>query len=226
MIGSANLPLQKPEDAPQSDVAAPATQSEPSLERSTRNNTGAEAAASSPVPQGIQQHVSTRSPSPVSLGAARSSSTSSAPPTEAADKSTQSQSQSQPQNQSPSKSSSQNKGPVETFSSHLSAPNQESGQNTLSVDPRVTTQQSHVEQAAQEVSFQQPPTQQRPTLDFVQSSAEEPTTSSLRFDTQIPPAQHVLTQGVSIKPYCFPAIPPPRHHWWFGSFTDQEHLRA
>jgi hypothetical protein len=129
MIGSANLPLQKPEDAPQSDVAAPATQSEPSLERSTRNNTGAEAAASSPVPQGIQQHVSTRSPSPVSLGAARSSSTSSAPPTEAADKSTQSQSQSQPQNQSPSKSSSQNKGPVETFSSHLSAPNQESGQN-------------------------------------------------------------------------------------------------
>jgi hypothetical protein len=207
MIGSANLPLQKPEDAPQSDVAAPATQSEPSLERSTRNNTGAEAAASSPVPQGIQQHVSTRSPSPVSLGAARSSSTSSAPPTEAADKSTQSQSQSQPQNQSPSKSSSQNKGPVETFSSHLSAPNQESGQNTLSVDPRVTTQQSHVEQAAQEVSFQQPPTQQRPTLDFVQSSAEEPTTSSLRFDTQIPPAQHVLTQGVSITSSPIASLP-------------------
>jgi hypothetical protein len=215
MIGSANLPLQKPEDAPQSDVAAPATQSEPSLERSTRNNTGAEA-ASSPVPRVIQQHVSTRSPSPVSLGAARSSSTSSAPPTEAADKSTQSQSQSQsqsqPQNQSPSKSSSQNKGPAEAFSSHLSAPNQESGQNTLSIDPRVTTQQSHVEQAAQEVSFQQPPTQQRPTLDFVQSPAEEPTTSSLRFDTQIPPthqasAQHRLTQVVSIPSSPIASLP-------------------
>lgn len=199
MIGSANLPLQKPEDAPQSDVAAPATQSEPSLERLTRNNTAVEA-ASSPVPQGIQQHVSTRSPSPVSPGAARSSSTSSAPPTETADKSTQSQSQ--PQNQPPSKSPSQNKLPVVEFSFDQSARNQNSGQNTVPVQPQATTQQSHVEQAAQEVSFQQPPTQQRPTFDFVQSSAEEVTTSSLRFDTQIPPtyqasAQHVLTQGVS-----------------------------
>ncbi|KAI4845080.1 hypothetical protein E4T44_05818, partial [Aureobasidium sp. EXF-8845] len=190
---------QKPEDAPQSDVAAPATQSEPSLERLTRNNTAVEA-ASSPVPQSIQQHVSTRSPSPVSPGAARSSSTSSAPPTETADKSTQSQSQ--PQNQPPSKSPSQNKLPVVESSSDQSTRNQNSGQNTVSVQPQATTQQSHVEQAAQEVSFQQPPTQQRPTFDFVQSSAEEVTTSSLRFDTQIPPtyqasAQHVLTQGVS-----------------------------
>jgi uncharacterized coiled-coil protein SlyX len=199
VIGSANLPLQKPEDAPQSDVAAPATQSEPSLERSTRNNTAVEAATSS-VSQGIQQHVSTRSPSPASLGAARSSSTSSAPPTEAADKSTQSQSQ--PQNQPSSKSPSQNKLSVVESPSDQSARNQDSAQNTVSVQPQATTQQSHVEQAAQEVSFQQPPTQQRPTFDFVQSSAEEVTTSSLRFDTQILPthqvsAQHILTQGGS-----------------------------
>ncbi|KAI4845732.1 hypothetical protein E4T44_05459, partial [Aureobasidium sp. EXF-8845] len=194
---------QKPEDAPQSDVAAPATQSEPSLEQSTRNNTAVEA-ASSPVHQGIQQHVSTRSPSPVSLGAARSTSTSSAPPTEAVDKSTQSQSQ--PQDQPPSKSPSQNKLPVVQSLSDQSARNQNPDQNTVSVQPQATIQQSHVEQAAQEVSFQQPPTQQRPTLDFVQSSAEEVTTSSLRFDTQIPPT-HVLTQGVSSLSSPFASLP-------------------
>lgn len=193
MIGSADLPLQKPEDAPQSDVAA-STQSEPSLEPSTRNNTGVPVeAASSPVAQGVIHQVSTRSPSPV-LGAARSSSNSTAPPTEPADQSIQSQSQPQPQNQSSSSSTSKNKVPIETSSVEKSAHNQASDQNTVSVQPHFT-QQSHVDQAAQQVSFQQPPTQQRPTLDFVQSSAEEVTTSSLGFNTQIAPA---FTQGVSI----------------------------
>ncbi|KAI4765871.1 hypothetical protein E4T52_14062 [Aureobasidium sp. EXF-3400] len=193
---------QKPEDAPQPNVAAPATESEPPLELTTRKDTGGEA-ASSPVAPGIIHHVSTRSPSPASLGAARSSSTSSAPPTEAADKSTQSQSelQSQPQNQSSSDLPSQNEAPVERLPSpsRSAVINQESGQNTVSVQPQVT-QQSHVEQAAQQVSFQQPPTQQRPTLDFVQSSAEEGTPSSLGFNTQIAPAQRVLAVSIPSSP--------------------------
>lgn len=191
MIGSADLLLQKPEDAPHSDVAAPAS-SEPSLELSTRNNTGVPVeAASSPAAQETVHRVSTRSPPPA-LGAARSSSTPSAPSSVPADKSTQSQSH--PGNQSSAKSSSKNKNPVETSSSIPAALNQESGQDT-SVQPQVTTQQSHVDQAAQQVSFQQPPTQQRPTLDFVQSSAEEVTTSSLGFNTQIASA---FGQEVSI----------------------------
>lgn len=193
MIGSADLPLQNPKDAPQSDVAALAS-SEPLLELSTRNNTGPSVeAASGPAARGHQ--VSTRSPSPA-LGAARSRSNSTVPPTEAADQSIQSQSelQSQPQDQSSSSSTSKNKALVEASSSYPAALNQESGQDN-SVQPQVTTQQSHVDQAAQQVSFQQPPTQQRPTLDFVQSPAGEVTTSSLGFNTQIAPA---ITQVLSI----------------------------
>ncbi|KAH0190908.1 hypothetical protein KCU99_g3251, partial [Aureobasidium melanogenum] len=213
---------QKPEDAPQSDVAAPATQTGPSLELSTRNKIVTEA-ASSPIAHGISEHVSTRSPSPASLGAVRSSSTSSAPPTEAADKSTQSQSQSESYHQLPAISRAQNEAQSEPPSSP-SAPNQESGQNTLSHQTQATNQQSHVEQAAQQTSFQlqQPPTQQIPPFEFAQSSAEEVTTSSLGFNTQIAPAhqapahqapahqapaQHESAQGVSIP--SSPIASPP-----------------
>ncbi|KAG9648316.1 hypothetical protein KCU64_g9834, partial [Aureobasidium melanogenum] len=203
---------QKPEDAPQSDVAAPATQTGPSLERSTRNKIVTEA-ASSPIVQGIAEHVSTRSPSPASLGAVRSSSTSSAPPTEAADKSTQSQSQSETHHQLPATSQAQNEAQSEAPSSP-SAPNQDFGQNTLSHQTQATNQQSHVEQAAQQTSFQlqQPPTQQIPPFEFAQSSAEEVTTSSLRFNTQIAPVhqasvQHVSAQGLSIP--SSPIASPP-----------------
>ncbi|KAI4758095.1 hypothetical protein E4T52_09716 [Aureobasidium sp. EXF-3400] len=226
--------VQKPEDAPQSDVAAPATQTGPSLELSTRNKIVTEA-ASSPIAHGIAEHVSTRSPSPASLGAVRSSSTSSAPPTEAADKSTQSQSQSQSEShhQLPATSQAQNEAQSDPPSSP-SAPNQESGQNTLSHQTQATNQQSHVEQAAQQTSFQlqQPPTQQIPPFEFAQSSAEEVTTSSLGFNTQIAPAhqapahqapahqapahqasahqasvQHESAQGVSIP--SSPIVSPP-----------------
>ncbi|KAK6004648.1 hypothetical protein QM012_008510 [Aureobasidium pullulans] len=188
--------VQKPEDAPQSDVAAPATQSEPSLELSTRNKTVAEA-ASSPIVQGTAEHVSTRSPSPASLGAVRSSSTSSAPPTEAADKSTQSQSQSETHHQLPAKSQAHNEASSEAPSSSSALDKeQEPGQNTLSLQTQATNQQSHVEQAAQRTSFQvqQPPTQQIPPFEFAQSFAEEVTTSSLGFATQIQPAHHASAQ--------------------------------
>lgn len=205
MIGSANLPLQKPEDAPQSDVAAPAT--EPSLELSTGNKINTEA-ASSPVVQGIAEHVSTRSPSPASPGAVRSSSTSSAPPTEAADKSTQSQSQSETNHQSPTKPQAQDEAPSEAPSSS-SAPNQEPGQNNLSVQTQATKQPSHVEQAAQQTSFQlqQPPIQQIPPFEFAQSSAEEVTTSSLAFNTQIQPAHQAPAQLESVQEVSFPSSP-------------------
>ncbi|KAG9894144.1 hypothetical protein KCU94_g12358, partial [Aureobasidium melanogenum] len=206
--------VQKPEDAPQSDVAAPATQTGPSLELSTRNKIVPEA-ASSPIAQGIAEHVSTRSPSPASLGAVRSSSTSSAPPTQAANKSTQSQSQSQSQSEThhqlPATSQAQN----EAQSGAPSSPSdQESGQNTLSHQTQATNQQSHVGQAAQQTSFQlqQPPTQQIPPFEFAQSSAEEVTTSSLGFNTQIAPAhqasvQHESAQGLSIP--SSPIASPP-----------------
>ncbi|KAH0366431.1 hypothetical protein KCU65_g5390, partial [Aureobasidium melanogenum] len=199
--------VQKPEDAPQPDVAAPATQSEPSLELSTRNKI-AEEAASSPIAQGIAEHVSTRSPSPVSLGAVRSSSTSSAPPTEAADKSTQSQSQSQSQSEThhqlPATSQAQNEVQSEAPSSP--APNQESGQNILSHQTQATNQQSHVEQAAQQTSFQlqQPPTQQIPPFEFAQSSAAEATTSSLGFNTQIQSADQTPAHQASAPPSSAP----------------------
>ncbi|KAG9646693.1 hypothetical protein KCU64_g10428, partial [Aureobasidium melanogenum] len=196
---------QKPEDAPQSDVAAPA--SEPSLELSTRNKIVTEA-ASSPIAQGIAEHVSTRSPSPASLGAVRSSSISSAPPTEAADKSTQSQSQSETHHQLPATSQAQNEAQSEAPSSP-SAPNQESGQNTLSHQTQATNQQSHVEQAAQQTSFQfqQPPTQQIPPFEFAQSSAEQVTTSSLGFNTQIQPAYQAPAQQESIQEVSIPSSP-------------------
>ncbi|KAH0335695.1 hypothetical protein KCU81_g8909, partial [Aureobasidium melanogenum] len=211
--------VQKPEDAPQPDVAAPATQSEPSLELSTRNKI-VEEAASSLIAQGIAEHVSTRSPSPVSLGAVRSSSTSSAPPTEAADKSTQSQSQLQSETHQQLSATSQAQDEVQSEApSSPSAPNQESGQNTLSLQTQPTNQQSHVEQAAQQTSFQlhQPPTQQIPPFEFAQSSVEEVATSSLGFNTQIqpahqapahqPPIQHESAEGVSIP--SSPIASPP-----------------
>ncbi|KAG9972852.1 hypothetical protein KCU72_g24140, partial [Aureobasidium melanogenum] len=79
---------------------------------------------------------------------------------------------------------------------------------------QATNQQSHVEQAAQQTSFQlqQPPTQQIPPFEFAQSSAEEVTTSSLRFNTQIAPVhqasvQHVSAQGLSIP--SSPIASPP-----------------
>lgn len=204
MIGSANLPLQTPEDAPQSDVGAPAT--EPSLELSTGNKIATEA-ASSPVVQGIAEHVSTRSPSPASLGAVRSSSTSSAPPTEAADKSTQSQSQSETNHQSPTKPQAQDEAPSNTHSP--SAPNQEPDQNNLSVQTQATNQPSHVEQAAQQTSFQvqQPPIQQIPPFEFAQSSAEEITTSPLAFNTQIQPAHQAPAQPESVQEVSFQSSP-------------------
>ncbi|KAH0386330.1 hypothetical protein KCU92_g2759, partial [Aureobasidium melanogenum] len=200
---------QKPEDAPQSDVAAPATQTGPSLELSTRNKIVTEA-ASSPIAHGIAEHVSTRSPSPASLGAVRSSSTSSAPPTEAADKSTQSQSQSETYHQLPAISRAQNEAQSELPSSP-SAPNQESGQNTLSHQTQATNQQSHVEQAAQQTSFQlqQPPTQQIPPFEFAQSSAEEVTTSSLGFNTQIAPAHQAPARQAPARQA--PAHQAPAH---------------
>lgn len=202
MIGSADLPFQNPEDAPQSDVAALAASEQPPLELSTRNNTSVPAeAASSPAAQGTIHQVSTRSPSPA-LGAARSSSNSTAPLTDPADQSTESQSHPGNQSSHPAKSSSKNKDLIEAPSSSPAALNQESGQDASVHPPQVSTQQSHVDQAAQQVSFQQPPTQQRPTLDFVQSSAEEVTTSSLAFNTQIAPA-------FAFAPVSLPSSPVP-----------------
>ncbi|CAD0112115.1 unnamed protein product [Aureobasidium uvarum] len=194
----------------QSDVAGTATQSEPSLGLSTRNII-ATAVASSVIAQVVAANVSTRSPSPVSLGAVRSSSTSSAPPTEAADKSTQSQSQShsQPHQHSSSKSHSKSEASVEASSSSA-IPNQETSQNTASGQAQAaTTQQSHVEQAAQQISFQlqQPPVQQIVPFEFAQSPAEEATTSSLEFATQIASVQQAPAPESPSQPASVQDIP-------------------
>ncbi|THY84779.1 hypothetical protein D6C93_08431 [Aureobasidium pullulans] len=185
-------------DVPESSIAqqaegprlpnvAAATQSEPSIETSIQHNINDEAisvAASSPIAQ-VPEHISTRSGSPVSVGAARSSSTSSAPPTESADKSTQSQ-----HSHRQLGSSSQNEGfPPQPQSTSVPESNWNSDQNPESESvqvPSTTSQQSHVQQAAQQVSFDHRPDQPQPVLPFLQSSVEENTpSSSSEFLTQV-----------------------------------------
>ncbi|THX08788.1 hypothetical protein D6D17_04174 [Aureobasidium pullulans] len=186
VIGSANFPPQQAEGPRLPNVAA-ATQSEPSIETSIQHNIDNEAisvAASSPIAQ-VPEHISTRSGSPVSVGAARSSSTSSAPPTESADKSTQSQ-----HSHRQLGSSSQNEEfPPQPQSTSVPESNWNSDQNPESESvqvPSTTSQQSHVQQAAQQVSFDHRPDQPQPVLPFLQSSVEENTpSSSSEFLTQV-----------------------------------------
>ncbi|CAD0100343.1 unnamed protein product [Aureobasidium mustum] len=172
---------QKPEDAPQSDGAATATQSEPSLELSTRNNIATEA-ASSPIAQALL-HLHHLRRLPINqLSRSRSHNPKliiNRPPDLRA----------------------QNEAPSEALSPS-SARNQEPGQNTLTVQTQATNQKSHVEQAAQQTSFQiqQPSVQQLPLFEFAQSSAEEVTTSSLGFNTQIQPAHQAPAQQASTQP--------------------------
>ncbi|KAI5247403.1 hypothetical protein E4T42_06026 [Aureobasidium subglaciale] len=189
--------VQMSEDAPQPNVA---TQSEPSLDATIGNIINPEPiliAVSSPVAQ-VSEQILTRSVSPASEVAARSSSTSSAPPTEVPDKSTQTDSQQFGDSQS------QQEDEI-SFQSQPNSPralNQQIGQNTASVE--VTTQQSHVEQAAQLVSFQQQQQNQPPpTLEFaVRSSAEDLTTSSstgLLTQVPQPPVQRGPTLVASVQ---------------------------
>ncbi|KAI5270734.1 hypothetical protein E4T47_05857 [Aureobasidium subglaciale] len=193
---SSMVQVQMSEDAPQPNVA---TQSEPSLDATIGNIINPEPiliAVSSPVAQ-VSEQILTRSVSPASEGAARSSSTSSAPPTEVPDKSTQTDSQ----QFGVSQSQQEDEIPFQSQPNSPRALNQQIGQNTASVE--VTTQQSHVEQAAQLVSFQQQQDQPPPTLEFaVRSSAEDLTTSSSTgLLTQVPqlPVQRGPTQVASVQ---------------------------
>ena len=74
---------------------------------------------------------------------------------------------------------------------------------------RLQSRRHHVlPHAAQQVSFQQPPTQQRPTLDLVQNSAEEVTTSSLGLNTPITPAYHASAQRIFAHDVSIVSLPP------------------
>ncbi|THY28175.1 hypothetical protein D6D01_03967 [Aureobasidium pullulans] len=206
VIGSANFPPQQAEGPRLPNVAA-ATQSEPSIETSIQHNISNKAisvAASGPIAQ-VSEHISTRSGSPVSVGAARSSSTSSAPPAESADKSTQSQ-----HSHRQLGSSSQNEEfppQPQTTSVPESYWNSDQDPESESVQvPSIASQQSHVQQAAQQVSFDHRPDQPQPVLPFLQSSVEENTpSSSSEFLTQVNnPGPQPVQQASSLDAPTFP----------------------
>jgi hypothetical protein len=64
-----------------------------------------------------------------------------------------------------------------------------------------------VHHTAQQISFQQPPLQQRPTLDLVQNSAEEATTSSLGLNTPITPAYRTSKHRLFAHEVCILSSP-------------------